>query len=164
MPTFNELHSDEVHEIINRPPPGLVRWGMMLFLCLLLLLGLGSWLVHFPDVVVTSFTLTAANAPRTVVARTEGRLARLLVRDGQTVTAGQALAYSESTADPDQILRLTRSLNNLSMALDQNDWAAVQRYPGGAYRQLGELQNDFQTFYTQHTKLKTYLMGGVYLQ
>lgn len=162
--TFSELHSDEVHEIINRPPPGLVRWGMLLFLGLMLLLGMGSWLVHYPDVVATSFTLTATNAPRTVVARTEGRLARLLVRDGQTVAAGQVLAYSESTADPEQVLRLSESLTSLRTALDRNDWAAVQRYPGSAYRQLGELQTEFQTFYTQLTQLKTYLSGGFYLQ
>jgi HlyD family secretion protein len=161
---FNELHSDEVHEIINRPPPGLVRWGMMLFLGLLLLLGLGSWLVHYPDVVATSFTLTATNAPRTVVARTEGRLARLLVQDGQTVTAGQVLAYSESTADPEQVLRLNRSLNDLRVALDQNDWAMIRRFSIQSYGQLGELQNDFQTFYQKLTQLKTYLSGGFYLQ
>ena len=164
MPTFKELHSDEVHEIINRPPPGLVRWGMMLFMGLLLLLGLGSWLVHYPDVVATSFTLTAANAPRTVVVRTEGRLARLLVRDGQTVEAGQALAYSESTADPDEVLRLSESLNRLRAALDKSDWGVVLGYSASTYSQLGELQHDFQTFYTQLTQLKTYLSGGFYLQ
>jgi HlyD family secretion protein len=91
---------------------------MMLFLGLLLLLGLGSWLIHYPDVVATSFTLTATNAPRTVVVRAEGRLARLLVQDGQTIAAGQALAYSESTADPEQVLRLSESLNSLRKALD----------------------------------------------
>ncbi|WP_207509945.1 HlyD family secretion protein [Telluribacter humicola] len=164
MPTFPELHSDEVHEIINRPPPGLVRWGMMLFLGLFLLLGLGSWLVHYPDVVVTSFTLTAINAPRTVVARTEGRLARLLVHDGQNVTAGQTLAYSESTADPGQVLRLSKSLHALRVSVDQRDWAAIHRFPSSTYSQLGELQNDFQTFFQQLTQLKTYLDGGFYLQ
>jgi HlyD family secretion protein len=137
---------------------------MMLFLGLLLLLGLGSWLIHYPDVVATSFTLTATNAPRTVVVRAEGRLARLLVQDGQTIAAGQALAYSESTADPEQVLRLSESLNSLRKALDQDDWAMIRRFSIQSYGQLGELQNDFQIFSQQLTQLKSYLNGGFYLQ
>lgn len=136
----------------------------MLFLGLLLLLGLGSWLIHYPDVVATSFTLTATNAPRTVVVRAEGRLARLLVQDGQTIAAGQALAYSESTADPEQVLRLSESLNSLRKALDQDDWAMIRRFSIQSYGQLGELQNDFQIFSQQLTQLKSYLNGGFYLQ
>lgn len=164
MAHFKELHSEEVHEIISRPPPGLVRWGMTLFFGLLCLLGLGSWLVRYPDIVSAQFTLTATDAPRTVVVRAEGKLARLLVQDGQTVAAGDPLAYSESTADPAQVLALGESLNELRSALDGGDWATVQEFSIKAYNQLGEIQNDFQTFYQQLTQLKSYLSGGFYLQ
>lgn len=164
MLQFKELHSEEVHEIISRPPPGLVRWGMTLFMGLMGMLGLGSWLVRYPDIVPAQFTLTATDAPRTVVVRSEGKLARLLVTDGQTVTAGQALAYSESTAEPAQVLALDASLNGLRQALDQDDWTTVQRFPIRAYNQLGELQNDFQTFHQQLTQLRAYLSGGFFLQ
>lgn len=164
MSTFQETHSEEVHEIISRPPPGLVRWGMTLFFGLLCLLGLGSWLVRYPDIVSAQFTLTATDAPRRVVVRSEGKLARLLVTDGQTVAAGDALAYSESTADPAQVLALGASLDGLRKALDGGDWATVQRFSIRAYNQLGELQNDFQTFHQQLTQLKSYLSGGFYLQ
>jgi hypothetical protein len=58
----------------------------------------------------------------------------LLVTDGQTVTAGEVLALGES-------------LNGLRQPLDRGDWATVQRFPIGAYNQLGELQIDFQTFH-----------------
>ena len=164
MSTFKELHSEEVHEIISRPPPGLVRWGMTLFCGLLGLLGLGSWLVRYPDIVTAQFTLTATDAPRTVVVRTEGKLARLLVKDGQRVDAGQALAYSESTADPEQVLALGASLDGLRQSLEKGDWAVMQRYSIRPYHQLGELQNDFSTFYQQLTLLRSYLSGGFYLQ
>lgn len=164
MSQFQELHSEEVHEIISRPPPGLVRWGMTLFFGLLGMLGLGSWLVRYPDIVPAQFTLTATDAPRTVVVRSEGKLAKLLVTDGQTVTVGEVLAYSESTAEPMQVLALGESLNGLRQALERGDWATVQRFPIGAYNQLGELQNDFQTFHQQLTQLKAYLSGGFFLQ
>lgn len=164
MPTFKEIHSEEVHEIISRPPPGLVRWGMTLFFALLCLLGMGSWLIRYPDMVAVSFTLTATDAPRTVVVRSEGKLARLLVQDGQRVDAGQALAYSESTAHPVQVLALGESLNQLEQSLDRNEWSAIQRYSVRPYNHLGELQNDFSTFHQQLTQLKAYLNGGFFLQ
>ena len=127
MAIFNELHSEEVHEIISRPPPGLVRWGMTLLLGVVVLLGLGSWLVQYPDVVTTSCVLTSSNAPRKVVVRVEGKLARLLVEDRQAVKQGEALAYSESTADPSQVLELSAMLETLRLAAQRNDWGVIQR-------------------------------------
>ncbi|TDB57959.1 HlyD family secretion protein [Arundinibacter roseus] len=164
MTQFKELHSDEVHEIISRPPPGLVRWGMTLFLGMVLLLALGSWLIHYPDVITTSCTLTATDAPRTVVVRTDGKLARLLITDGQTVQAGQALAYSESTADPEQVLHLRESLDRLRVAADRSEWGIIQQFSILPYHQLGEIQTDFQSFHQQLVQLKSYLSGGFYLQ
>ncbi|GAB2794543.1 HlyD family efflux transporter periplasmic adaptor subunit [Rhabdobacter roseus] len=161
---FRELHSEEVHEIISRPPPGLVRWGMTVFFALLLLLGLGSWWVRYPDIVTASFTLTATDAPRTVVVRAEGKLVRLLVKDGQEVGAGQVLAYSESTTDHAQALQLAHTLTQLRQALDQQNWAAIPRFAVQPYTRLGELQNDFQSFHQQLTQLKAFLGGGFHLQ
>lgn len=164
MIIFKEIHSEEVHEIISRPPPRLIRRGMTLFFGLLSLLGLGSWLVRYPDTVSAQFTLTATNAPRAVLVRSEGKLAKLLVHDRQTVAAGDILAYSESTADPTQVLALGESLDELRNESDNSDWATVQRFPVLTFDQIGELQNDFQTFHQQLTRVKSYLSEGFYLQ
>ncbi len=48
---FPELHSEEVHEIISRPPNWLVRWGITLFFGLMIILIGAGWydiLILFP--------------------------------------------------------------------------------------------------------------------
>ncbi len=76
----------------------------------------------------------------------------------------EALAYSESTANPEQVLFLGKSLDELFKSIDRSDWATIQQFSIKGYGQLGELQNDFQTFYQKLTQLKSYLSGGFYLR
>ncbi|TDE17063.1 HlyD family efflux transporter periplasmic adaptor subunit [Dyadobacter psychrotolerans] len=161
---FPKLHSEEVQEIISRPPHWLVRWGITLFFVLTVLLGLGTWWIRYPDIVTTPFTLTATNAPRVIVVRTEGKLGKLLIRDGQRVNKGQAVAYSESTASPEQVVQLARSMEQLSLSATKGQWASVIRFSNVQYTSLGEIQNDFQTFNQQLTELKSFLAGGFFLQ
>jgi multidrug efflux pump subunit AcrA (membrane-fusion protein) len=165
VPTpFPELHSEEVQEIISRPPHWLVRWGITLFFVLTVLLGMGTWWIRYPDIVTTPFTLTAKNAPRVIVVRTEGKLAKLLIRDGQNVYKGQAVAYSESTAAPEQVIRLAKSIEQISLSVSKGQWASVIRFSNIQYTSLGEIQNDFQTFNQQLTELKSFLAGGFSLK
>nr|WP_295926667.1 HlyD family efflux transporter periplasmic adaptor subunit [uncultured Dyadobacter sp.] len=93
---FQELHSEELHEIIRRPPTWPVRWGVTLFFVLMLLLLAGSWLIRYPDTVTAPMTLASGLAPVTVSAPTAEILADLLVQDGDLVAKGQMLAYTEN--------------------------------------------------------------------
>lgn len=161
---FPEKHSDEVHEIIGRPPHWLVRWGTILFFSLAISLGLGTWWVRFPDTVTTSFSLTATDAPRAVIVRVEGKLTKLLVRNGEKVDSGQILAYSESTGDHEQVLELTRTVRRISENVAQGRWAPIHEFSVKPYKNLGEVQGDFHTFNQQIIELKSFLVGGFYLQ
>jgi multidrug efflux pump subunit AcrA (membrane-fusion protein) len=165
VPTpFPELHSEEVEEIVSRPPHWLVRWGITVFFIVTVLLGMATWWIRYPDIVTTPFTLTATNPPRVIVVRTEGKLAKLLIRDGQNVNKGQAVAYSESTAAPEQIVRLAESIEQISLSASRDQWASVIRYSNIQYTSLGEIQNDFQIFNQQLTELKSFLAGGFSLK
>lgn len=57
---FAELHSEELHEIIRRPPTWPLRWGITLFFVLLLVLVAGSWFIRYPDTVSATATITVA--------------------------------------------------------------------------------------------------------
>jgi HlyD family secretion protein len=162
--SFYEVNSEEVQEIISRPPNWLVSWGITLLFGVMVLLGLGSWLIRYPDIITAPFALTSTDAPRAVVVRSEGKLTKLLVKDGQQVLKGQAIAYSESTADHEQILALAKEMEQLSQTVSDNRWTSIQYFPVIPYMQLGELQNDFQTFNQKLIELKSFLAGGFYLK
>jgi multidrug resistance efflux pump len=90
---FVELRSEEVQEILGTPPNWLVRYGtVVVLLGFSLLLGV-AWFVRYPDVVVSDkLSITTADPPVEVVARNDGRVANLLVKDMAIVTEKQPLA------------------------------------------------------------------------
>ncbi len=161
---FAELHSDEVQDIINRPPQWIVRWGITVLFTLMIVFLVCCWLVKYPDIVRASFVLTSTDAPRIVKTRLEGKLVRLLATDGRNVSQGQILAYLESTADHEQVLRLDRTLNEFEKVLSHDQWTKVGQFELGGFDNLGEIQKDFQTFDQELKQLKTFLEGGYYLQ
>src|SRR5215217_3190062 len=95
---FQELHSDEVQEIISSPPSWIVKWGVSLFVLILVFIGIVSYFIKYPDVVPARFVLSSRNAPRQALARANGKVEKILVNDGIVVDKLQALAYIESSA------------------------------------------------------------------
>ena len=67
-----ELHSEEVHDIISRPPSALVRYGITVIAAVVLFVIIGSFIFRYPDVVVGSVTITGATPPNRIVARSDG--------------------------------------------------------------------------------------------
>lgn len=161
---FIELRSEEVQELLTRVPSWLLRWGITVVLLALSLIFVGAWMVHYPDLVRASFKLTSANAPRAVLSRTDGKLVRLFAFEGQTVRAGTTLAYLESTAHHDDVLRLSQELARAWMVVSRGNLEGLNRLRLSNYHQLGELQNAYQTFEQAHIQLRAYLTDGFYSQ
>jgi len=160
--SFLELRSEEVQELLARPPRWLLRWGITAVFLILLLVFAGAWAIHYPDVVRASFKLTASNAPKAVLARTDGKIVRLFAREGQAVRAGAPLAYLESTARHEEVLQLARELRTAWEVARQGNLEGLQQINLSAYHQLGELQEAYQTFEQAHIQLRAYLAGGFY--
>jgi multidrug resistance efflux pump len=140
---FVELRSEEVQEILGTPPNWLVQYGtMVVLLGFGLLLGV-AWFVRYPDVVISEkLSITTADPPVEVVARTDGRVAQLLAIDTSLVLEKQPLAVLQSTASYADV----RRLDALVM-----EW---QKLPIDTFRQLqypdslnlGELQSEYAVF------------------
>lgn len=147
-----ELRSEEVKEILSRPPAWLVRWGTVMFFMVIAVMLLVSWLLKYPEVVKnTRIILTTQNPPAPVVPRSGGPLVSLLVNDRQQVEAGQVLAVIENPASYRQVMELKKTLENFSLSTGEN---VIRNYnfPGAA--QLGEIQPDFASFMKSVADLK----------
>ncbi|MFD2719666.1 HlyD family efflux transporter periplasmic adaptor subunit [Hymenobacter monticola] len=160
--TFVELRSEEVQELLARPPRWLLRWGITVVFLILLSVFAGAWVIHYPDLVRASFKLTTANAPKAVLARTDGKIVRLFVQEGQLVPPGATLAYLESTARHDEVIHLARELKAAWAVCRRGNLEGLRQINLSAYHQLGELQNDYQTFEQRHIQLRAYLADGFY--
>lgn len=162
--SYSSVRSEEVEELITRIPHSLVRWGTTVIFLLVIAFFIGTWLIRYPDVVSAPFRLTSVNAPKSIVTRSEGRLVRLFVQNGQNVQANQVMGYLESTAHHDEVLRLSNELNRAWQEVNADRLETLANHRLTDYRHLGELQPQFQVFEESLTGLQAYLTGHFYSQ
>ena len=157
-------HSDEVQDIITKVPSWLLRWGITLFFGILSLIVLLSALIRYPDIVNAPLTIDSPNSPKPVVAKIPGKLVKLLVKENETVNAGQPLAYLESTASHEKVLNLLANLKNLQQLVLQNKPVNTALFNEADNVQFGELQSAYQQFYQEYLAYKSSVNNGFFIQ
>jgi multidrug resistance efflux pump len=153
-----------VTEIMSQPPSWLVQWGITVFFGILLLILAVSWWVRYPELIKGNLKIVANDLPKSVIARSEGRLMTLFVKDGQQVQKSQLLAQMETTAQPIEVSRLGTLTDSLvKMTLDGNLSRAysVEIPP---FFELGELQKSYQTFQEAFIRTKAFVGSGAAFQ
>ena len=157
-----EQHSDEVQEIIGKSPSWLLRSGLMVILIFVILILLGSWLFHYPDVVSGRVVVLSENPPAHLVARTTGRIDHLLVDDNDTVSKGQVLAVLESTALYDDIRQLKSDMKRDELFLTTFD--TLDFHINAARYRLGDIQSDYSTFIRLYNNYISFIRLNYYPQ
>ncbi len=91
------LRSEEVQDILGRPPQWIIRWGISVILSVVLMLFMGSYFFKYPDVVQASVTVNSEHLPAQIVSKISGRIDSLFVHDEQRVNVGEPLALMQSS-------------------------------------------------------------------
>jgi multidrug resistance efflux pump len=157
---FEELRNEELQEVLSHNPPWALRWGNTLFLLILLGMMALAWIIKYPEIVTVSFRLTSDDAPKPVVAKSTGRLVKLWVKENQPVQQGQTLAYLESTASHQEVLRLEQALEKLAILVKMGRFEVISSFKAGDFQKLGEIQADYQTFMQSFTETATLFANG----
>ncbi|TDQ11767.1 HlyD family secretion protein [Pedobacter metabolipauper] len=155
-------NSDEMNEIITAVPSWILRRGITLILLVLISIILMSAFIRYPDIVRTTLKVNSLNAPKGVIAHQSGKLIKLLVKENQHVTARQALAFIESTANANDVIRLAEKLKTLrnqfgnakSINLNDLEFTGLN---------FGELQGSYQSFYQEYLQYINTQNGGLYV-
>lgn len=150
-----ELRSDEVSDILGQIPHWILRWGMFILLVAMALVLLGSWWFKYPDIVPASVKVTTENPPYSAIARANGRISTLLVKDNQQVPSGTVLAIIENPARYEDIQILTDQLEEfreVSLKIDRKTYYAfkddlVLGEIQPAFTEFLKLYNDLLQFY-----------------
>ncbi|RZK92829.1 MAG: HlyD family efflux transporter periplasmic adaptor subunit [Pedobacter sp.] len=165
MPVQEEVllstrNSEEVNEIVTAVPSWILRWGITLVFSVLLMIVLASAFIRYPDIIKTPLKINSINAAKEVIAYQPGKLVKLLVKDNQFVKGKEPLAYIESTAKHEDVIKLRAHLNILNQKLGKEE-VSIQQLPYGL--NLGELQGDYQNFYQEFLRFSGTQNGGFYL-
>lgn len=157
-----ETHSEAVTEIITAIPSWILRRGITLIFAVLLMIVLLSAFIRYPDIVKTSLRVNSLNSPKPVIAHQQGKLVKILVKEGDLVKEKQALAFVESTAQHNDVITLSKQLQALQQKL--NTTASIDpKDLRTTTLQLGELQNSYQAFYQEYLDFINTQNGGFYL-
>ncbi len=159
-----ELRSSEVNEVLSKPPAWLIRWGITIFFIVLVLMLAVTWFIRYPDLVSGHLKIVSENLPKSVIAKTDGKLVKLLVNNGQMVQQGQKIAYLESTANHDEVLILSNLADSLVNLTAEEHFSAVYSVQIPPFFQLGELQKSYQAFQETFIRVKSFVGNGTYLQ
>lgn len=155
-----EVNSEEVQEIITAVPSWILRRGITLIFSILLAIVLISAFIQYPDVVKTSLKVNSLNAPKAVFVKQTGKLLSLLAPEGSSVKQNQPLAFMESTANHNDVLKLHDILTKITAELSASGIAPNLLVKG---LNLGELQGAYQNFYQQYLQYVSAQNGGYYL-
>ena len=139
---MEELHSEEVQEILSTPPSWMVQWGTALvFIILALLVAMGYWF-KYPEKVDAPLTITTLQPPIPVYSPRGGYIDRLVVADGDSVSENAILAVMSNSANLEDVIRLEEALQKLQ-GFDEE---ALVAFKPDLNLRLGELQDDYKTF------------------
>lgn len=153
-----------VQELISNKPGLLIRWGVTVFLFILIAIIAATWFIQYPDVVKANARLTSLNAPKPVISRSGGQLVKLFVKEGTIVKKDEVIGYMESTADPESIIHLSSTLASLQAGMMENrKIPALELINKSGNNVLGELQQPYQTFALSLVSFRSYLSTGFYV-
>jgi len=157
-----QLLSEDVQEIINYRPHWFIRRGNIIFLVIILFLFLLTFSIKYPDVIRASARLTALNAPKMLEAKTEGKLEKLLVKNGDNVSTGQLLAYIQSTGHHDEVITLRNWIAKIEPVIDTGEFGIISSHSLPLLTNLGGLQPAYQEFQNTFKETLQILGGGYY--
>ncbi len=158
-----QLRSEAVQEIISHNPGFIIRHGITLFLIILVLMVIACWFIQYPDLVSANAKLTSLNAPKAVTTKTDGKLIKLNVKEGDTVKTNEVIGYMESIANEGEVIQASILLDSINMLLHNKKAEQITAYFNKVYSRLGELQTSYQTFIQAFIVFRNYLSDGFYI-
>lgn len=112
------LRSEEVQEILTQIPNWMIRWGSILIFIIIVTLLFISWFVKYPDIIAAQGSLTTQIPPEKELAKTNGKIEAILVKDKQAVTVNQPLAILENTAKYQDVFLLQQTMDTIKYSKD----------------------------------------------
>lgn len=149
-----ELRSEEIDEIIGKPPVWIIRRGATVFSFIILCLVAGSWLFKYPDIITAPVTITCANPPTALIARTGGKIASFYVKNDQSVNDGDYLAIIENSSNEQSIMELRGFISVQDMGTGVQVQGSQIMRP--SIHSLGELQQPYLNYLQAATNLHRY--------
>ena len=149
-----EIKTDEVNELLTAVPKWIVRWGVsVIFLIMILVLTL-SFFIKYPDTLSAKTFITTTNPPVTLIAKTNGKITELRVKNNQQVKKGEVLLVVENSANYNDVNKVILLIDTLQQKLKSKSLPEIISYDA---LQMGDLTPIFIAFLKSYNDYKLQL-------
>jgi len=157
--TNEDTHSEELQDIISKPPSWLLKRGLTFILLTILMLFTLTIFIHYPEIVPVSMRFNTSNAPKIIVSKVKGNLIKILIKEGEWIEKGTNIAYLESIGDHDHVIDVLNRL--LKIRSESSSLNGLEDLVSPLDLNLGELQSSYQTFYLSYLNYKSVNQNGI---
>lgn len=154
-----ELLSEDVQEIMGKPPHWIVKWGITVIFSIVVLVFMGSFMFKYPDVINASVLILSENPPVVIYAHSTGKIDQLLVQNEQIVSPGDYLAIIENTANYKHVTELSLELKLLEAQLISQNFSEFSAIPN--HFVLGSIQASFSHFQRNYYEFSNYMEANI---
>lgn len=137
----NSLPSAEVEEIMGQIPPAILRYGLSVFMLVLIMLTSLAWFIRYPDTLQGEALLTSSNPPASIISRMDGKIISLEVSDSTEVDSGQILIVLGSEVSLDDIRAWKTYLLGLNSAIRNDSLWLIPNMPEPRVLNISVLQS-----------------------
>ncbi len=101
----DEIRTEEVQEIMGKVPAWIIRYGMILIGCIIVVFFLCCYFFEYPDVIPARVIITSDNPPVEIVSRSNLPLQQILIQNSETVKKGAVLGILSNSASYEDVCR-----------------------------------------------------------
>lgn len=148
-----EIRSEEIQEILGKPPQWLVRWGVSIMFITVSILIIGSFFYKYPEKITTIIVIHTENMPATIVSKNTGKIDELFVYDNQFVESGTPLAVIESGANFNDVVFLKQYIDTIKNTINSEKNVL---YPIHRNLLLGDIQQSYNSYSKAYSDINVF--------
>ncbi len=108
-----KIYSEEVREVLSRPPKSIIRWGNTIMLGFIIVILLLSWFIKYPDIIVAESVITTDIPPQKIYAKVSGKIDTVFVENNSLVVKNSPIAIIENTANYENVFYLKSIIDTI---------------------------------------------------
>ncbi|PWS26105.1 hypothetical protein DHW03_15005 [Pedobacter yonginense] len=116
----NEV-SEEINEIIGKIPNRVFARTTYFVLVILILFLISAYFIQYPQKMSGDITVFNSSRPLKIICQENGQIAKIFVRDGEYVNAGEPLALIDNATSHESVVYLKKMSSNYSYVFKNID-------------------------------------------
>lgn len=156
-----QVYSYDAREIMSGIPSSIQRTMLYVITIIIIVLLAGSYIFHYPDVVLANVQIKPSNRTHAVISQTTGYISKIYKGNSEMIKQGELIAEIVSTSNGEDI---NRALDYVQRTLDSlRKGGSLIESPSYDKLLLGTLEQSYQTVLQSIERLRSFQEQHYYM-